>query len=81
MDKQFIGRVEAKQTKFGELIKISFGTKDRQLLQDTQKNGWNNLALKKGKAGNYYLEIDTYEPKEPKEPKEKQETPADDLPF
>jgi hypothetical protein len=32
-------------------------------LQANQKNGWVNLDLKQAKNGNYYLELDTWEPK------------------
>jgi hypothetical protein len=77
MEKQFIGRVEVKTTKFGELIKISFNGKDRKLLDESQnKGGYNNLLLKKGQKGNYYLEIDTWQPNQ-----DQWQERADDLPF
>ena len=28
------------------------------------KNGWVNMGIKKSKAGNYYMELDTWEPKQ-----------------
>lgn len=33
-------------------------------LQAKQKNGWVNLEIKQAKNGNYYMELDTWEPKE-----------------
>jgi len=33
-------------------------------LQAKQKNGWVNLEIKQAKGGNYYMELDTWEPKE-----------------
>ena len=33
-------------------------------LQAKQKNGWVNLEIKQAKGGNYYVELDTWEPKE-----------------
>jgi hypothetical protein len=33
-------------------------------LQAKQKNGWVNLEIKQAKGGNYYTELDTWEPKE-----------------
>jgi hypothetical protein len=32
-------------------------------LQANQKNGWVNLDVKQAKNGNYYMELDTWEPK------------------
>lgn len=31
-------------------------------IQSKQKNGWVNLDIKQGQGGNYYLELDTWEP-------------------
>lgn len=85
-EKQFIGRVETKQTQYGELIKISFNGQDRELLESTANNaGYNNLLLKKSQTKNtYYLEIDTWKPGEKKEnPADRDEEPIHepDLPF
>lgn len=64
-DKILVGRVEIKQTKFGDLTKVSFGPQDMQKLQDqaSSNKGWVNLVLKQGKSGGYYLEVDTWKPK------------------
>lgn len=32
-------------------------------LKQHQKNGWTNLNIKQARSGNYYIELDTYEPK------------------
>lgn len=32
-------------------------------LKQHQKAGWTNLDIKKARSGNYYIELDTYEPK------------------
>jgi hypothetical protein len=58
-DKKFIGNVKVVNTKFGELIKIGIPEKD--FVQHI-KNGWVNMVLKKGQKGNYYLEIDDFQP-------------------
>lgn len=44
-------------------------------LKKHEKGGWTNLNVKQARSGNYYLELDTYEPKagakaEPKAQKE-----------
>lgn len=50
------------------------------------KNGWVNLDIKQGRSGNYYVELDTFEPKAKGDaPKSspKKAAPADDeeVPF
>ena len=64
-DKILVGRVEIKQTKFGDLTKVSFGPQDMQKLQEQadSNKGWVNLVMKQGKSGGYYLEVDTWKPK------------------
>jgi hypothetical protein len=32
-------------------------------LKKHEKGGWTNLNVKQARSGNYYLELDTYEPK------------------
>ena len=66
-------------------------------LEENQKSGWVNLDVKQARSGNYYVELDTYEPKNDGAPKKQApaasapkptapqaEAPAeeeDDLPF
>ena len=50
------------------------------------KNGWVNLDIKQGRSGNYYVELDTFEPKgkgaAPSPKPTKAEPEADDeVPF
>ena len=56
-------------------------------LKNNEKKGWVNLQIKKGRSGNPYIELDTFEPKAKTEAKPK-EAPAPepeeedgDLPF
>ena len=32
-------------------------------MKQNEKKGWVNLSIKTARSGNYYLELDTYEPK------------------
>jgi len=32
-------------------------------MKDNAKNGWVNLNVKQARSGNYYMDLDTYEPK------------------
>jgi hypothetical protein len=57
------------------------------------KNGWVNLNIKTAKSGNYYVELDTYEPTTAAKPQAEQKTipkvkkaevvkePEEELPF
>jgi hypothetical protein len=36
-------------------------------MKENEKKGWVNLSIKTARSGNYYLELDTYEPKTPTE--------------
>ena len=58
-------------------------------LKNNEKKGWVNLSIKKGRSGNPYIELDTYEPnkeaaaeKKAPEPEQAPESEEDgDLPF
>lgn len=61
-------------------------------LKANQKNGWVNLDVKTARSGNFYMELDTFEPTKKevatKTPTKKAETPKEmleeeeaDLPF
>jgi hypothetical protein len=47
-------------------------------LNETSKNGWVNLDIKKAKSGKYYIELDTYVANQNKP---KVETSDEGLPF
>lgn len=48
-------------------------------LKNNNKKGWCNMNINKARSGNYYVELDTWEPKVKGEPR-KQEA-SDNLPF
>jgi hypothetical protein len=60
-------------------------------MRQHEKNGWVNLDVKQARSGNYYMELDTFEPKsksndQPKSKPSKAPAPApaeddDDIPF
>lgn len=55
-------------------------------LKNNEKKGWVNLQIKRGRSGNPYIELDTFEPKGKSEPKEKradepEEEDDGELPF
>jgi hypothetical protein len=62
-------------------------------IRQHEKNGWVNLNIKTAKSGNYYVELDTYEPTTTKPQAETKSVPAkvkkapliveseEDLPF
>lgn len=57
-----------------------------EFLKTHEKNGWVNIQAKKSKTGNYYIELDTFEPKKGDYNKKnndskKDEEEDDDLPF
>ena len=58
-------------------------------MKENEKKGWVNLSIKTARSGNYYLELDTYEPKTTNETEKKapasksnpKPTDTADLPF
>ena len=48
-------------------------------VKEHMKDGWINLNVNQARSGNYYVELDTYEPKTEATPKEK--TKEEGLPF
>jgi len=52
-------------------------------LKANAKNGWVNLSIKQSKGGNYYCELDTWEPKKADnaEPATRTAAADADLPF
>jgi hypothetical protein len=51
-------------------------------LKNNEKKGWVNLNIKRGRSGNPYIELDTYEPSNTKKPETaKKEEEGEDLPF
>jgi len=57
-NRKYIGRIKTQETKYGEIITVSLGPKDFQLLQaDRNEKGWVMFDLKNTKEGGYYGEI------------------------
>jgi len=60
-------------------------------MREHDKNGWVNLSVKQARSGNYYIELDTFEPKKGSNNARKEapvaeepqvgEDEGDDLPF
>lgn len=56
-------------------------------MKENEKKGWVNLSIKTARSGNYYLELDTFEPKNETEKKahasksNTKTTDTADLPF
>jgi hypothetical protein len=82
-EKVFLGKVKVVQTKYGELKKVSFGSRDLETLKEhSNEQGWSNWNLKESQNGGYYLELDTWSPKMQEVNKQFNEnTKKDDLPF
>lgn len=56
--RKYVGRIDIKETKYGELIKVSLGPKDFKLLSDERnEKGWVIFDLKRTKDGGYYGEV------------------------
>jgi predicted dithiol-disulfide oxidoreductase (DUF899 family) len=57
-DKIYVGRVETKEGKYGELISVSLGPQDFEKLEAAKnQRGWVNLNWKQSKDGGYYMEV------------------------
>lgn len=53
-------------------------------MKQNAKNGWINLDVKQARSGNYYMELDTFEPKggaKPSAPAKAAPVEDDDTPF
>jgi len=73
-EKIYVGRVETKENKFGDLeTKIGLTAENLQVLtENLSERGWVNLTLKTTKEGKPYLQVDNWKPAG---------APADNLPF
>lgn len=64
-EKIYVGRAKSKVNKFGSTeIRLSFGDKDFEKLEQYRSNGWVNLVIQTGKNGEPYAVIDTWKPTE-----------------
>lgn len=83
-DKIFIGKVEVKETQFGEIIKIGFSPEDREKMkQYVNSMGWINISILNKKQGGKYAVIDVYNAPKPVTPAPVQEDDLDlkEIPF
>lgn len=63
-NKVFFGKVDKKQTQYGELIKLGFSKDDLiKMQQNLNEKGWINIVVKTNKDGKSYMEKDDYQPK------------------
>lgn len=81
MEKVFVGNAKTVETKYGDIYKLGFNSEHLELLSNHLKNGWVNVALKKGKSGKYYMEIDTYQPKNTSNTPDEEEIDLEEVPF
>ena len=85
-EKIFIGKVEIKETQWGEIIKIAFNPEDKKKLDQYSNNsGWTNISILSSKNGGKYATIDTYgtstdKPK-PKQSVQSEELDIEEIPF
>ena len=83
-DKIFIGKVEVKETQFGEIIKIGFSPEDKKKMkQYANSMGWINISILNSKKGGKYAVVDTYNAPKPITPAPVQEDDLDlkEIPF
>ena len=79
--KIFCGKVRVKETQWGDKIKVSYSDSDLQTMANYRNvSGWVNLVIHQSKKGNWYSEIDTWQPKNkqpdynPKPPQQEEPT-------
>jgi hypothetical protein len=85
-DKIYIGKVEVKETQFGEIIKIGFSPEDREKMkQYANGTGWINISILNSKKGGKYAVVDTYnataKPVAPAPVQKDDEIDLSELPF
>jgi hypothetical protein len=60
-DKVFLGRIKVINTRYGEMVKVSFGPKDLEILNEHKNDqGWSNWVLKESQSGSKYMELDDW---------------------
>lgn len=68
-EKIFIGKVEVKETQFGEIIKIGFSPEDREKMKKyVNSMGWINISILGSKKGGKYAVVDVYNAPKPVAP-------------
>ena len=65
-EKIFIGKIQVKDTQYGEIIKVGFSEKDLETLAEHKnERGWVNISILNSKNGGKYGIIDTYQQDKP----------------
>lgn len=65
-EKIFIGKVQVKDTKYGQIIKVGFSEKDLETLAEHKnERGWVNISILTSQYGDKYAIIDTYQQAKP----------------
>jgi hypothetical protein len=85
-DKIFIGKIEVKETQFGEIIKIGFSPEDREKMKQYANGmGWINISILNSKKGGKYAVVDVYnataKPVAPKPVQEDNDLDLSVIPF
>lgn len=78
MDKIFVGKIDKKETQYGEIISVGLTKENLKILgENLNDKGWVNFSIKKSKSGTYYGEL--FKPA----PKQKQDEAdlLDEIPF
>lgn len=56
--RKYVGKFKTTPTKYGEIIKVSMGPRDFEMMKgETNKNGWMVFDIKKNKEGEWYGEV------------------------
>lgn len=62
--RKYVGRVETKNTQYGDIIKMGLGPNDFEIINSSKSaKGWVTIDIKAKKDGGYYAEIASFEPK------------------
>lgn len=65
--KIYIGKIEKKETQYGEIIKVGINEGDIQKLTDNlSERGWVNLVIK-SKDGKSWMQVDDWKPRDKNE--------------
>ena len=78
-DKVFVGKTNVVNTKFGQIVKVTFGPQDFEVLQNAKNDkGWVNLEIKDKRDGGKYIQL---QGEMESKPRAAAVNDGDDLPF
>jgi len=66
-DRVYVGNGKAMETKYGQILNMIMSEEDVKRIQDSLKNGWVDVEVKKRKEPSktgftHYMEVNTFEP-------------------